>query len=245
MAMINQQIVNAFSPRSLAGLQGFDTGGCGCGSLGCGCGLAGLDGWWDDLTAWFGTPQAPGIDCEDSGNWRIRDYGDGVCANECGNNSDRVDCPGADATPTGQTNPCADENNWKSYKYNDGTCALICGTGIAPVPCEYTSYGGAKTLPPPAAKEKIRLALVGAAKPAPDTVSGNICDDTGLWAIEKGIDGKCWNYCTADRTQQGQIDASYCAIGKPMTGKKITGPASLNWMLIGGIGLAMMFAMRD
>lgn len=152
MAMLatQQMITNAFSPRSLAG---FDTGGCGCGSLnGCGnAGLQGLDGWWDDLTAWFGTPQAPGIDCEDSGNWRVRNYGGGVCANECGNNSDRVDCPGTNTTPapTGAADLCLDENNWTYVRYNDGTCATVCGARTAVVPCEYTKYGGARRHPPP------------------------------------------------------------------------------------------------
>ena len=30
------------------------------------------------------------------------------------------------------------------------------------------------------------------------TTTGNPCDDTSLWAIKKGVDGKCWNYCVAE-----------------------------------------------
>ena len=248
MAMINrqQQITDAFSPRSLAG---FDTGGCGCGSLdGCGgASLQGLDGWWDDLTGWFGTPQAPGIDCNDSGNWRVRDYGNGVCANECGNNSDRVDCPSDTPAPAPSRDLCLDEKNWTYVRYNDGTCATVCGARTAVIPCEYTSYGGAKTPPPASIVTKLRTDLTAKLPGAPvTTVSGNICDDTGLWLVKKGVNGKCYNYCSADiANTQIEIDAKFCVVGQDMTGKKDTGLASLNWMLIGGIGLAMLFAMRD
>ena len=245
MAMINQQIVNAFSPRSLAGLQGFDTGGCGCGNLGCGCGLAGLDGWWSD---WFGTPQSPKIDCNDSSNWRIRDYGSGVCANQCGDQSYQVDCStAATVAPPAAPDLCRDQDNWTYVKYPDtGTCATICGARTAPVDCAYTKYGGAKTTPPPSIIAKLKTDLAAKSPGSPTTtVSGNICDDTGLWLVKKGVNGKCYNYCSADINQEVELDASFCQVGKDMTGKKDTGFASLNWMLIGGIGLAMMFARRD
>jgi hypothetical protein len=67
----------------------------------------------------------------------------------------------------------------------------------------------------------------------------NPCDDTSLWAVKKGQDGKCYNYCIADITQQHSIDDSNCAIGAPArTGKIQPKTLDTNIMLIGGFVLA-------
>jgi hypothetical protein len=75
----------------------------------------------------------------------------------------------------------------------------------------------------------------------------NACSDTSLWAVKKGQDGKCYQYCAADITQQFEIDSSYCAIGSPAVTTKLpakSGTGDLNYLLIGGIALAALFLAR-
>ena len=79
----------------------------------------------------------------------------------------------------------------------------------------------------------------------PNPPTGNPCDDTSLWAIKKGVDGKCWNYCVVDITQQGELDASYCAVGNNTKGKVKPKTMDMNIMIIGGIALGAIILMRQ
>lgn len=81
----------------------------------------------------------------------------------------------------------------------------------------------------------------GAAPPAP----GSPCDDTSVWALRLGADGKCWNYCTLDISKQYEADASACAIGKNTTGKVQPKTLDMNTMLIIGIGVAAFILVRQ
>jgi hypothetical protein len=62
----------------------------------------------------------------------------------------------------------------------------------------------------------------------------------------KSVGGKCWNYCTADITQQYEVDAASCAIGgSTVTGKLKPKTMDVNIWLIGGIALAAFVLMNQ
>lgn len=74
----------------------------------------------------------------------------------------------------------------------------------------------------------------------------NPCDDTSLWAVKKGADGRCWNYCLADLTQQVELDAATCAVGgATLTGKVTPKTMDMNMMLIAGIALGAFILTRQ
>jgi len=101
-------------------------------------------------------------------------------------------------------------------KNADGTCYTECGGTIIGVDC-----------------------------PASAPTPSPICDDTSLWAV-KSVGGKCWNYCSADISQQHEVDTSFCTIGKPTaTGKLTPKTMDVNIYLVGGIALAAFLLSRQ